>query len=411
MSIGQRIAQKRKEQGLSQETLGEQMGVSRQAIYKWESDAALPEIEKLVALAKLFSVSVGWLLGVEEEKAPEQADQNVMNQEQLDMVEQIVRRYIEAKPEPKPRRKWPWVLAACVLVVVLIQLLSRIDQLSSQYNNLQNSVSNVNSSVNSQINGIASRVEAILKAQNQMVAEYETVLANTDYRNGTVTISMEAVPKTYIQGMGAVFIVDYGDGQQEFESILLDTHHFSAEAQVPLTDSITVSVVFISQDGTRQTQVLDSYTGMLTDSYPELMISGYDLMFAEVKDGRYTLKDWYVSVYKDNAWKGDAQITEYRMGVFRNQKLIGWGDPCEKPANFTGDYTNEQFFKMPDLKLEDLKEGETIEVAALVTDSYGRQYMVADIPYEVCVSSDGQMSFTWVSYMDCGRDPSEWTFE
>ena len=48
MTVGQRIAQKRKELGLSQETLGEQLGVSRQAIYKWESDATLPEIEKLI---------------------------------------------------------------------------------------------------------------------------------------------------------------------------------------------------------------------------------------------------------------------------------------------------------------------------------------------------------------------------
>ena len=66
MTIGQRIAQKRKEQGLSQEALGDRLGLSRQAIYKWESDAALPEIEKLVALSRLFGVSVGWLLGVEE---------------------------------------------------------------------------------------------------------------------------------------------------------------------------------------------------------------------------------------------------------------------------------------------------------------------------------------------------------
>ncbi len=43
MTVGQRIAQKRKELGLSQEGLGARLGVSRQAIYKWESDAALPE--------------------------------------------------------------------------------------------------------------------------------------------------------------------------------------------------------------------------------------------------------------------------------------------------------------------------------------------------------------------------------
>lgn len=45
---GRWIEWSRKELGLSQEALGERLGVSRQAIYKWESDTALPEIEKLV---------------------------------------------------------------------------------------------------------------------------------------------------------------------------------------------------------------------------------------------------------------------------------------------------------------------------------------------------------------------------
>lgn len=74
MTIGQRIAQLRKERGMSQEELGEAMGVSRQAISKWESDAALPEVEKLIALSRLFSIPVGQLLGVEE-PAPEQEAQ------------------------------------------------------------------------------------------------------------------------------------------------------------------------------------------------------------------------------------------------------------------------------------------------------------------------------------------------
>ena len=63
-TTGQRIAAHRRALGLSQEALGARLGVSRQAIYKWESDAAMPEIEKLVALSRLFGVSVGALLGV-----------------------------------------------------------------------------------------------------------------------------------------------------------------------------------------------------------------------------------------------------------------------------------------------------------------------------------------------------------
>ena len=73
MTMGQRIAHQRKGLGLSQEALGDQLGVSRQSIYKWESDSALPEIDKLIALSRLFGVSVGWLLGVGEPPAPADA--------------------------------------------------------------------------------------------------------------------------------------------------------------------------------------------------------------------------------------------------------------------------------------------------------------------------------------------------
>lgn len=58
MTLGQHIAQKRRELGLSQEQLGQEMGVSRQAIYKWESDATVPEIDKLIALSDGQTVEV-----------------------------------------------------------------------------------------------------------------------------------------------------------------------------------------------------------------------------------------------------------------------------------------------------------------------------------------------------------------
>ena len=71
ITLGQRIAGERKKLGLSQETLGEKMGVSRQAISKWEADGAVPEIDKLIALSRLFGVSLSWLLGVDESAAME----------------------------------------------------------------------------------------------------------------------------------------------------------------------------------------------------------------------------------------------------------------------------------------------------------------------------------------------------
>ena len=62
MKLHEKIIVYRKKCGLSQETLAEKIGVSRQAVSKWETGDALPEITKLKALADCFGVTVDFLL-------------------------------------------------------------------------------------------------------------------------------------------------------------------------------------------------------------------------------------------------------------------------------------------------------------------------------------------------------------
>ena len=270
MTIGQRIAQKRKELGLSQEALGEQLGVSRQSIYKWESDSTLPEIEKLIALSRLFAVPVGWLLGVEEktEAIPQPKWNGELSDTQLKMVEEIVGRYLSAQPAPKKRRGWLYAVAAIILVVVFANLFSRLDQLDSRYSSLQNSVGNITYSVNSQIGGISSRVEEILKSQNALTAEYDSEISSTDLAENNVTFSTWAVPKTYEDGMTAEFIADSNGEIITVPALLQPGQKFSAEITCPLTDNVTLSVVFILPGGIRQTQLLDTYYDLLLSSFP-----------------------------------------------------------------------------------------------------------------------------------------------
>lgn len=61
MTLGQRISQHRKTLGISQEELGGRLGVSRQAVSKWETDAAAPDMNNLMALAREFNISVAEL--------------------------------------------------------------------------------------------------------------------------------------------------------------------------------------------------------------------------------------------------------------------------------------------------------------------------------------------------------------
>ena len=75
MKLSDKIWVCRKKAGLSQEALAEKIGVSRQAISKWETGEAAPEITKLPLLARTFSVTADWLLDVEagfDEESPEE---------------------------------------------------------------------------------------------------------------------------------------------------------------------------------------------------------------------------------------------------------------------------------------------------------------------------------------------------
>lgn len=69
----ERLYTLRKEHGLSQEDLANQVGVSRQAVQKWESGAAQPSLDKLTALARYFGVTLDWLVNGEgaQERAHE----------------------------------------------------------------------------------------------------------------------------------------------------------------------------------------------------------------------------------------------------------------------------------------------------------------------------------------------------
>lgn len=76
IDIANRLYEMRKKSGLSQEELAEKIGVSRQAVSKWERAEASPDTDNLILLAKLYSISMDELLSTEEpvEPAPRQTE-------------------------------------------------------------------------------------------------------------------------------------------------------------------------------------------------------------------------------------------------------------------------------------------------------------------------------------------------
>ena len=65
MTLAEKLKFLRKQAGLSQEQLAEKLGVSRQAVTKWETDAGIPDIENVIAISALFDISIDELLSNE----------------------------------------------------------------------------------------------------------------------------------------------------------------------------------------------------------------------------------------------------------------------------------------------------------------------------------------------------------
>ena len=68
MELYEKLYELRRASGMSQEELAEKLGVSRQAVSKWESGATQPELSKLIELSKIYQVSVDALLSLEHAK-------------------------------------------------------------------------------------------------------------------------------------------------------------------------------------------------------------------------------------------------------------------------------------------------------------------------------------------------------
>lgn len=74
MTLGEKICRLRKARGMSQGDLADRLGVSRQSVSKWETDGSVPDLDKLVAMSRLFGVTLDALVCGEETAEPEEEE-------------------------------------------------------------------------------------------------------------------------------------------------------------------------------------------------------------------------------------------------------------------------------------------------------------------------------------------------
>lgn len=280
MELYEKLYELRRASGMSQEELAEKLGVSRQAVSKWESGATQPELQKLIELSKLYSVSVDELLSLEHAKAP---------QDTAPAAEAPVQDGFEsASAKEKPglrtfcaqhkRAIGGAAAALAALIAVGVHYNDRINALNTQVNDLRSQLYDVQNSLSNQIAGISSNVSDILERESSLISQYNYEITNVDFKKQECTIAFSLLPKTISEGTTVIIgVTDHGnssplDSYRPGYSADLTQDGFGylhGSVTVPLSDELGVGVNF-KHDGETQSEELDTIYDLKSQYQPQL---------------------------------------------------------------------------------------------------------------------------------------------
>lgn len=280
MELYEKLYELRRASGMSQEELAEKLGVSRQAVSKWESGATQPELQKLIELSKLYSVSVDELLSLEHAKAP---------QDTAPAAEAPVQDGFEsASAKEKPglrtfcaqhkRAIGGAAVALAALIAVGVHYNNRINTLSTQVNDLRSQLYNVQNNLSNQIAGISNNVSDILARESSLISQYSCEVKSVNLKKQECTLAFSLLPKTISENtIVNIGVIDHGnssplDSYRPGYSADLTQDGFGylhGSVTVPLSDELGVGVNF-KHDGETQSEDLDTIYDLKSRYQPQL---------------------------------------------------------------------------------------------------------------------------------------------
>lgn len=120
MKIGTFLQELRKEKGLTQEQLAEQLGVARRTVSRWETGANMPDLDILVELSDLYAVDLREILNGEREREH-------MNEELKEIVLQVADYSSEEKARLMQRMHWLFIAGLIGFTAFLVTVLLGLD--------------------------------------------------------------------------------------------------------------------------------------------------------------------------------------------------------------------------------------------------------------------------------------------
>ena len=403
MTLGQRIQEERKKLNLSQEALGEALGVSRQAISKWESDLTIPEIDKLVALSKRFGISIGQLLGVEE-ATPEEPVEGLpspaprwTDQDRTE-VENIVVRYLRAAEQRDHQgKRWLFlgaaieVVLALALVFFLVRAFDQLDDLDRRLDDLDGRMGSLESSISYQYSYFNEQM-ATLEKQASLVEGYDYTLLGVNKSNGLCQLEVVITPKVYEEGTVAQLTLTPEEKAPVTVQGQWTGQSFKFREDIQAADEIGV-LFFLSKNGMQQTETLAPISDLASQTQLQVKLEADgENKWYNIQDQKDKLSLEYHLAFDVSSWNvvvGSAVKPE-RLELILEQN----GEVIETQEVELEQFINEsgRFYRELDWEKEiTMAEGDTWLLRYHMKDSLGQNYQ-EDIFHFTLESRNGRLT-------------------
>lgn len=383
MTLGERIQKLRKQRGMSQESLGDALGVSRQAVSKWEGDNGIPELDTLIAMSRLFDVTLGQLLGVEE--STEHRD-DTANDADEDKVESVLRRYVEQttkKTERTGLSRWGWVVsAAIVLTTVFIVMFAKLTSLGSTVKLLQSDLASFKHNVSNDQNNLSGQIRNaiydILAEEASLLSTFNWKIVDYDLDKQTVTLHMDATMKEYSVGSKLQFCTTWyktDDTVGQTAGEWVDGPNFQSDITIPLNHRTEVGIRVEDKEGNIKEQILQN---PIYELHPDnFRLHAYNLTtpFA------ITVKGFAVSTSTAKAERAYIEIASMIPDFFWPEKAVlkAYVNGEEVMSETMTIIESDREYNVFLASIKDtyyditLKEGDEMKVELTVTDNLGRE--------------------------------------
>ena len=377
MSLGERIAALRKEKGLSQEALGEIVGVTRQAVSKWEADKALPDVNNCVAMSKVFGISLMQLLALEDTEA---AVSEELSEKQLGLVERMAEQYAAAQKKIRRRWRWPIILFACALLTGAVWLWEWLDDMNRTIDYLSGEMAGMRGEI---VAGVGDRVQETLEEERSLVTQFGAEVIAADVLEETVTFAVSVTLKEGSADTTVSFVSRGGD------MVIVPAEHrgglyYTAEVTCPIMDNPPIDLL-VEQDGVSRSQTFS--TESCVSDYA-IRISGYvrwaALLQSGLKDDAFEAVEVFAFLDQGRGLKERLELTALEIGLFRNDTLQSTL-PLDLSLGSYGALNEWNLHQEIDIPVDGntASSGDTLTFILLAEDNYGRKASCIISRYQV----------------------------